>query len=64
MQMMNDPENGQGKSLYISRAVSHFYGTELGIWACFGLVGSIENCQSNVLCSYLATFEGNFFMFL
>jgi hypothetical protein len=51
MQMMNDPENGQGKSLYISRAVSHFYGTELGIWACFGLVGSIENCQSNLLCT-------------
>ena len=30
------------KSLYISRAVSNFYGTEIEIWAGFGPVGSTE----------------------
>ena len=30
----------QAKSLYISRAVSNFYGTEIEIWAGYGLVGS------------------------
>ena len=39
MQVMNDPEGGQGKSLYISRALGYFCGTELGIWAGFGIVG-------------------------
>ena len=43
MQISNDPDGGQGKSLYISRAVSHLYGTEFGIWAGFGLVGSTQS---------------------
>jgi hypothetical protein len=30
------------KSLYISRAVSHFYGTEIEIWDGFGPVGNTE----------------------
>ena len=30
------------KSLYISREVSNFYGTEIEIWAGFGLVGNTE----------------------
>ena len=30
------------KSLYISRAVSNFYGTEIEIWAGFGPVGNNE----------------------
>ena len=46
MQMMNDPNGGQGKSLYTSHVVSHFYGTEFGIWAGFGLVGSTESCPT------------------
>ena len=33
----------QANLLYISRAVSNFYGTEFVIWAGFGPVGSIEN---------------------
>ena len=32
----------QAKSLYISRAVSNFYGTEIEIWAGFGPVGNTE----------------------
>ena len=32
----------QAKSLYRSRAGSHFYGTEYEIWAGFGLVGNTE----------------------
>ena len=45
---------GQGwpKSLYISPAVSHFYGTEYEIWAGFGPFGSTENfglgCEGEV----------------
>ena len=31
------------QSHYISRAVSHSYGTEYEIWAGFGPVGSTEN---------------------
>ena len=46
MQMMNDPDGGQGKSLYTSRAVSHFYATEFGILFGFGLVGSTESCPT------------------
>ena len=34
------------KSLYINRAVRHFYGTEFYISAGFGLVGSSENCTN------------------
>ena len=30
------------KSLYISRAVSNFYGTEIKIWAGFGADGNTE----------------------
>ena len=37
------PEDLQKKSLYISPAVSHFYGTEYEIWAGFGPVGSTED---------------------
>ena len=32
-------------SLYISCAVSHFYGTEYEIWADFGPVGCTENFE-------------------
>ena len=32
----------QAKSLYISRAVSNFYGTEIEIWAGFGPAGGTE----------------------
>ena len=32
----------QLRSLYLSRAVSNFYGTEIEIWAGFGPVGSTE----------------------
>ena len=31
------------KSLYRSRAGSHFYGTEIEIWVDFGPVGNTEN---------------------
>ena len=30
------------KSLYISHAVSNFYGTEIEIWAGFGPIGNTE----------------------
>ena len=33
----------QPKALFISRAMSHFYGTEYEILAVFGPVGSSEN---------------------
>ena len=42
------------KSLYISRAISHFYRTEFDIWACFGPVGNTETARPNLL---LAIFE-------
>ena len=45
------------KSLFISRAVSNFYGTEIEIWAGFGPVGSTEK----KLDWLWATFEGGFF---
>ena len=32
----------ESKSLHISCAVSNFYGTEIEIWAGFGLVGNSE----------------------
>jgi hypothetical protein len=35
-------ETSGAKSLYINCAVSIFYGTEIEIWARFGLVGSTE----------------------
>ena len=46
------------KSLYISRAVSYFYGTEFDIWAGFGQAGSTEN-----VCNFAKnpTFKGIFF---
>ena len=47
------------KSLYISCAMSNFYGTEIEIWAGFGLVGNTEK----KLGQLWATFEGSFFMF-
>ena len=43
----------QAKSLYISHAVSNFYGTGIEIWAGFGPVGNTEK----------KSFEGGFFMF-
>ena len=36
--MQQDTDYIQAKSLYISRTVSHFYGTEFEIWAGFGPV--------------------------
>ena len=35
-------QSSDAKSLYISHAESNFYGTEIEIWAAFGLVGSTE----------------------
>ena len=48
------------KSLYRSRAGSHFYGTEYEIWADFGPVG---NTEKKIAAVKYATFEGEFFMF-
>ena len=36
------------KSLYISRAVSNFYGTEIKIWAGFGPDGNTERKKIEV----------------
>ena len=47
------------KSLIISRTVSHFDGTEIEIWAGFGLVGNTEKKLGRLG----ATFESGFFMF-
>ena len=44
------------KSLQTSRSVSNVHGTEVMIWAGFGLV---DNTEKNG-----ATFKGGFFMFL
>ena len=46
------------KSLFRSRAGSHFYGTEYEIWADFGPVGNTE--KKNWAVKY-ATFEFCFF---
>ena len=46
------------KSVYISRAVSHFYETEFEIWDSFGPPGSTQ--ISTWVVKY-ATFEGIFF---
>ena len=43
------------KPLYISRAVSNFYGTEIEIWAGFG---PVENTKK--MGQLWATFEGIF----
>ena len=49
----------QSKSLYISRAVSNCYGTEMEIWAGFGPVGNIEKNLGPIM----SNFEVVFFVF-
>ena len=48
------------KSIYISCAVSNFYGTEIEIWAGFGPVG---NTEKRIWGQLSANFEGGLFMF-
>ena len=50
----------QLRSLYLSRAVSNFYGTEIEIWAGFGPVGSTDKKLGRLW----AIFEGGFTCFL
>ena len=40
------------KSLYRSRAGSHFFGTESEIWADFGLVGSTEKILGPIMSNF------------
>ena len=53
------------KSLYISRAVSNFYGTEIEICAGFGPVGSTEKKMwggyEQLLSAVFSCFQGQFF---
>jgi hypothetical protein len=51
----------KAKSLYRSRAGTHFYGTENVIWAGFEPIG---NTEKKSLGRLWATFEDGFFMFL
>ena len=44
------------KSLYISRAVSIFYWTEIEIWADFGPVGSIEKKIGPIMSKFWGQF--------
>ena len=50
------------KSLYISRAVSNFYGTEMKIWAGFGPIGNTEKKiganLEQLLRSFFSCFQG------
>jgi hypothetical protein len=54
------------KSLYISRAVSNFYGTEIEIWAGFGPVGNNEKENwadyEQLLREFFHLFMGKFFL--
>ena len=51
------------KSLYISQAVSNFYGTEIEIWAGFGPVGITEKKIWAFLGRFFQVFMGkNFFL--
>ena len=50
----------QAKSLYISRAVSKFHGTEFQIWAGSGHVGSTEKKIGPITSNFCGRF---FFMF-
>ena len=45
-------QNTTFKAIYISCALKHFYGTEFEIWVGFGLVGSTENCQTELIISF------------
>ena len=47
------------KSLYRSRAGSHFYGTEYEIWVDFWPVGNTEKKIGGQLCFFM--FSGDFF---
>ena len=49
------------KSLYISPAVTNFYGTEIEIFAGFGPVG---NTEKKILGPIISNFVGIFFLFL
>ena len=42
----------QAKSLYTSRAMSQFYGTEFAIWVGFGPVGRTENSPNKTKVCY------------
>ena len=44
------------KSLYISRAVSNFYGTEIKIWAGFGPVGNTEKNLGPIMSNFEVVF--------
>ena len=56
--------SSQSHYMYISCAVSNFYGTEFVIWAGFGLVGSTENRPTYQLLSTLEdSFLGFFFKY-
>ena len=50
----------QPKSLYISRVVSYFYGTEIQIWAGFGPIG---NTEKRNWADYEQLLRSFFFMF-
>ena len=59
------------KSLYISRVVSIFYGTKIGIWAGFGHVSSTEKNGADyeqllraVFYVFMGFFMGFIFIFL
>ena len=54
------PRSLPTRSLYRSRAGSHFYGTEYEIWADFGPVGNTEKKSFGPIMS---NFWGGFFMF-
>ena len=41
-----------GKSLYRSRAGSHFYGTDYETWADFGLVDNTEKNVGRKVCYF------------
>ena len=49
------------KSLYISRAVSKFYGTEIEIWAVFGPDG---NTEKKIVADYEQLLRAVFHVFI
>ena len=56
----------QAKSLYISRALSNFYGTEFEIWADFVILGRLTVLENGttkaiILKAVFLCFGGHFF---
>ena len=66
----NDQCNAlHSKSLYISRAVTHFHGTWFEIWAGLEVVGNVENCPTEAIISNFwgqpfVSFHGQYYFFL